>query len=195
MSEPFAHYLRTTADVPAPEWAFLAPHLRAHTLAKHDAWLPAGQVARHLAFVETGVLRSYLNTEEREITNGFFLAGSVAGAFTSLLTQQPSAWSLQALAPTRLASFSYDLLPTLYARHACWLRWGQQLLEEQFLLKCRRETAFLRASAAERYQALRRQHPDLEQHVAQRHLASYLGITPETLSRLRATVSPPARRS
>lgn len=195
MSESFAHYLRTTADVPAAEWAFLAPHLRAHTLAKHDAWLPAGQVARHLAFVETGVLRSYLNTEAREITNGFFLAGSVAGAFTSLLTRQPSAWSLHALAPTQLVSLPYDLLPALMARHACWQHWSRQLLEEQFLAKCRRETAFLRVAAAERYQALRRQHPDLEQQVAQRHLASYLGITPETLSRLRAAASPPMLRS
>jgi CRP-like cAMP-binding protein len=193
MSDLFAQYLRRTADVPASEWAFLASHLRVRTLVKHEAWLPAGQVARHLAFVETGVLRSYLTTAEREITNGFFLAGSITGAFTSLLTQQPSAWSLQALAPTQLVSFSYDLLPTLYARHTCWLHWERQLLAEQFLLKCRRETAFMRASAAERYHALRQQYPDLEPQVAQLHIASYLGITPETLSRLRT--AEPARRS
>ena len=69
MSECFAHHLLQTAEVPPTEWAFLATHLRARTLAKHEAWLPAGQVARHLAFVETGVLRSYLTTAAREITN------------------------------------------------------------------------------------------------------------------------------
>lgn len=186
MSELFARELRTSANIPAGEWEFLAAHLQPRTLAKYEIWQPADQVARHLAFVESGVLRSFLTTEAREITNGFFLAGSVAGAFTSLLTRQPSAWALQALAPTRLVSFSYDLLPILHTRHTCWLHWSRQLLEAQFLLKCRRETAFLRASAAERYQALQQQYPTLEQQVAQLYVASYLGITPETLSRLRA---------
>jgi CRP-like cAMP-binding protein len=192
MSELVEQYFRTAAAVPAAEWDFLAPRLRALTLAKHELWLPVGQVSRQLAFVETGVLRSFLSTDEREITNGFFLTGSVAGAFTSFLTQAPSAWAVQALAPCQLFTISYDLLQTLYGRHSCWLHWGRQLLEAQFLHKCRRETAFLRASAAERYQTLRQQYPALEQQVAQFHIASYLGIKPETLSRLRAaTVAVP----
>jgi len=184
-----AQYFRTTGDIPATEWDFLASRLRPQTLAKQELWLPAGQVSRQLAFVETGVLRSFLSTDEREITNGFFLAGSVAGAYTSFLTQSPSAWAVQALAPSQLVTISYELLQTLYARHSCWLHWGRQLLEEQFLHKCRRETAFLRATAAERYQTLRQQYPTLEQQVAQYHIASYLGIKPETLSRLRAAAA------
>ncbi|WP_052733106.1 Crp/Fnr family transcriptional regulator [Hymenobacter terrenus] len=186
MKELVEHYFRTTAAVPAAEWDFLAPRLRTQTLAKQELWLPAGQVSRQLAFVETGVLRSFLSTDEREITNDFFLAGSVAGAFTSFLTQGPSAWAVQALAPCQLATISHELLQTLYNRHSCWLHWGRHLVEAQFLHKCRRETAFLRASAAERYQTLRQQYPTLEQQVAQYHIASYLGIKPETLSRLRA---------
>jgi CRP-like cAMP-binding protein len=186
MSELMEQYFRTRA-VPVAEWDFLASQLRTQTLAKQELWLPAGQVGRHLAFVETGVLRSFLSTDEREITNEFFLAGSMAGAFTSFLTQAPSAWAVQALAPCQLFTLSYELLQTLYTRHSCWLHWGRQLLEAQFLHKCRRETAFLRASAAERYETLRRQYPTLEQQVAQYHIASYLGIKPETLSRLRAS--------
>lgn len=110
----------------------------------------------------------------------------MAGSFTSFLTQAPSDWALQALTPCRLVTISHELLQVLYARHACWLRWGLRVLETQFLHKCRRETGFLRLSAAERYAALRQQFPTLEQQVAQYHLASYLGISPETLSRLRA---------
>ncbi|WP_052732992.1 Crp/Fnr family transcriptional regulator [Hymenobacter terrenus] len=189
MSESVEQYFRTTAAVPAAEWDFLATRLRIQTLAKQELWLPAGQVDRQLAFVETGVLRSFLTTDEREITNDFFLAGSVAAAFTSFLTQAPSAWTVQALAPCQLATISYELLQTLYARHSCWLHWGRQLLEAQFLHKCRRETAFLRASAAERYHTLCQQYPTLEQQVAQYHIASYLGIKPETLSRLRAATA------
>lgn len=186
MSESVEQYFRTTGAIPGAEWDFLAPRLRSQSLARQELWLPAGHVSRHLAFVETGVLRSFLTTEEREITNGFFLAGSVAGAFTSFLTQGPSSWAVQALAPCQLVTLSSELLQTLYARHSCWLHWGRHLLEEQFLHKCRRETAFLRSSAAERYHAMRRQYPTLEQQVAQLHIASYLGIRPETLSRLRA---------
>ena len=195
MSEVTEHYFRTTVGVPAAEWDFLAPRLLRQSLARQELWLPAGHTARYLAFVETGVLRSFLDLDERELTNAFFLAGSVAGAFTCFLTQLPSAWAMQALAPCQLATVSYDLLQTLYARHSCWLRWGRQLLEMQFLHKCRRETSFLRASAAERYQALRRDCPTLEQQVAQYHIAAYLGITPETLSRLRAAALNPSRIS
>ncbi len=99
---------------------------------------------------------------------------------------------MQALTPCRLVSISYDVLQGLYARHACWLHWGRWVVEAQFLYKCRRETAFLRASAAERYAALHQDYPALEQQVAQYHIASYLGVTPETLSRLRAAAPGPA---
>ncbi|MFD1874841.1 Crp/Fnr family transcriptional regulator [Hymenobacter bucti] len=192
MSDAFEQYLRMQIEVPPAEWAFLASQLGKKILAKNELWLPAGQVGRHLAFLETGVLRSFLRTDKGEINNAFFLAGSMAGAFTSFLTQAPSAWAVQALAPTRLVTISYDLFQTLYARHPCWLRWGHQVLEAQFLHKCRRETAFMRASAAEHYQALRQLYPTLEQQVAQYHIASYLGITPETLSRIRAAAPVPS---
>jgi CRP-like cAMP-binding protein len=185
MNNLFEQYLRATIELPAEEWAFLVPRLHFQTLDKQEVWQAAGQVHSHIAFIETGVLRTFLVANGRENTSGFFVAGSIAGAFTSFLTQTPSSWTLQALTPCRLVSISYDLLQELYARHSCWLRLGMRMMETQFLHKCRRETAFLLTPAAERYAALRQQFPTLEQQVPQYYLASYLGITPETLSRVR----------
>ncbi|MGI4867848.1 MAG: Crp/Fnr family transcriptional regulator [Janthinobacterium lividum] len=190
MFEALQQHLRQTVKLPETEWAFAAPHLRQLRLRKHEAFVVPGQVCRHLAFVETGVLRSFLTTTEREVTNDFFLPGSFVSAFTSFITQVPSVWTVQALEACELVVFSQDFLQTLYARHSAWLYFNKGLMETEFIKKCRRESSFLRHAADQRYQALLQQYPTLEQHVPQYHIASYLGIQPETLSRLRARPTP-----
>ena len=190
MSEALHQYLRKTVNLPETEWAFAAPHFRPLQLSKQESFVSPGAVCRHLAFVETGVLRSFLTTEEREITNDFFLPGSFASAFTSFITKAPSAWTVQATEPCELIVLSHDLLQTLYTRHSAWLHLGKSVMEAEFVKKCRRESSFLRDAADQRYQSLLQQYPGLEQHVPQYQIASYLGIQPETLSRLRARPAP-----
>lgn len=186
MSEALYQYLRAAVDLPEAEWAFAAAHVQLLSLAKHEPLVSAGQVCRRWAFVETGVLRSFLTVDEREIHNEFFLPGSFASAFTSFITHAPSAWTVQALKPCTVIVFSHTLLQTLYARHSAWLYLGKAVMETQFMHKCRREKSFLRDAAEQRYHALLEQYPTLEQHVPQQYIASYLGIRPETLSRLRS---------
>ncbi len=190
MPEALQQYLRTTVHLPDAEWAFATRFIQPLSLAKQAFLVAPNCVCRQLAFVKTGVLRSFLTTDEREITNAFFLPGSFASAFTSFITQTPSSWAVQAVESCELVVFSHDLLQTLYTRHRAWLHFGKALMEEQFIQKCRRERSLLRDTADQRYQAMLQQYPSLEQHVPQYHIASYLGMQPETLSRLRARPTP-----
>jgi len=174
-------------NVPESEWEFLAEHLQTITLRKKEHMIQEGSVCRHIGFVAEGALRSYLLNDGNEIVNEFFFETSFASSYSSFLMQTVSSLNIQALEQTTLNIIKLELLQALYSRHSCWLYLGKFMFEQQFIKKCRRETSFLRDSAACRYFAMLKLYPNIEQRIPQYYIASYLGITPETLSRIRGS--------
>lgn len=155
-------------------------------LRKKDYFVKAGQVCGMIGLVETGILRSFFVKDDTDCINDFFPAGTLVSAYTSFLTQTPAAGNIQALEDTVLCCISYTQLQQLYNSDARWYKFGKQVAESFFIRKCKKETSLLKDSALERYQLLLHTYPDIEQQVAQYHIASYLGIQPESLSRLKA---------
>jgi len=174
-------------NVPDNEWEFLTKYLKTITLRKKEHMIQEGSVCRQIGFVTQGVLRSYLLNDGDEIVNEFFFETSFASSYSSFLTQTVSSINIQAIEPTTLNLIPFELLQALYSRHNCWLHLGKFMFEQQFIKKCRRETSFLRDSAALRYFAMLKLYPDIEQRLPQYYIASYLGIAPETLSRIRSS--------
>lgn len=164
----------------------LERHATTLTLPEGQALLDVGDEVTVSALVERGVMREvYLDANGEERTRGFSFEGDFAGAWSDVLASRPSRTRVEALSDVTLRLYPLSALRELEAKAPDLQRALRLVAEQLNLRKSDREFELLTMDAAERYAALRRTWPDLEQRVQLRHIASYLGITPVHLSRLR----------
>jgi hypothetical protein len=116
----------------------------------------------------------------------FYLSGSFVSSYTSFLTRQPTNTNIQALSGSTICTISYPDYNNLLKTGVEWYRLGKLIADTLFLKKCKREKSLLMDSAEDRYNLLLKTYPQIEQLVAQYHIASYLGIKPESLSRIKS---------
>jgi CRP-like cAMP-binding protein len=179
--------LPALADVPATELARLAAIFRPAALRRGEHLLRAGDTPRALTFVRAGLLRLYyLDGAGREFTKSFCLEGEIVAAYSALLLGQPARLSIEALEDCQLLVADYHAYQALAAGHPCWATVNQRRAEALFIKKEQREAALLLDDAEARYRQFLAEHPGLEARLRQHHVASYLGITPVALSRIRA---------
>lgn len=160
--------------------------LQVRQLEAGEQLLQAGEQAIHVGVLVSGLLREYFVNKEVERTKSFVKPHQFTGSLADLLSMRPSRASIVAEAPARLVLLVYAKLRALYQTSQTWSTAGRLSAEHLVTYKAEREYQFLCLDAEQRYEAFLAQHPDLESRVAGRHIASYLGITPVHLSRLRA---------
>ncbi len=156
-------------------------------LKKHEYFACEGEFSSDLAFLSTGIVRAfYRNNQGNEYNKTFFSKKGFVGAYSSLITDQENNINLQCLTNCSffVADFSeikkrYDTTPKIE-------RLARILAEQFFVSKEKREIELLMLNATERYKIFQSEHPRLENLIPQYHIASYLGITPTQLSRIRA---------
>lgn len=148
----------------------------------------AGEVERYFYFVDQGVHRFYYLRDAVEVCIGFTNTGHYSGVYDSFIQQQPSRYWLESLTDSVLLRIHYRDLQALYDRHHSIERWNRRFIEGISIGRANREVEILCWSAEERYRRLLEQSPWIFQEVPLKYLASYLSMTPETLSRLRAKV-------
>ena len=172
---------------PPPEQldVFLAL-LKSKTLKTGEYLLRAGEQSNELAFVNSGLLRFFYQTSDGKESNKSFIAeNQFAAAYSAYLTSQPARFSIQALEETQLVVASLQSITDLFDQHSCWQKLGRILAEQVFIKKETREAEFLLDDAKTRYENFQTLYPGLEDRLPQYHVASYLGITPVMLSRIR----------
>lgn len=146
-----------------------------------------GGVSDDVAFIVRGCFRMFfLERDGSEHTAQIFTEGTFVGDYESFLLRTPADRWVQALEDGMLLLLSRQDQHALYASHVAFERFGRRLAEELYVVSARRYASFLRFDARARYEELVRARPELLQRVPQYVLASYLGVTPETLSRIRA---------
>lgn len=161
--------------------------MRAYSLARGEHVLRTGEPAVLAGVLVSGLLREYFLTRKGvERTKSIVTALQFTGSLADLLSGQPSRASIVAEEPSRVVLAPYGALRALEERFPTWAVLQRRSVEHLVRYKAEREYQFLCLDAAERYQAFRTQHPNLEARVAAHDIASYLGITPVHLSRLRA---------
>lgn len=160
--------------------------VRREELPAHHQLLRPGQVARRLYFVERGLVRGYALHEGREVSSWFMAEGDFVVSIVSFFTQQPSTEYLELLEPGIIYSIDHRQLDGLYRAFPAFNYAGRLLTERYYVQSEQRAYQLRTLPAAARYAQLLREQPALAQRVPLRHLASHLGIAPETLSRLRA---------
>lgn len=170
------------------EWAEVAPCWAERTVPKGGFVSEAGRVEAWFNIVVSGVQRLYFEHNGDELCLGFAYDGSWSGDYDSFVRQAPGRFFVQALTDSVLLGIRHADLLRLYDRIPAMERFGRLILEELITARATREIEQLSLSAEERYRRLVKRSPHLLQLVPQKDIASYLRMTPETFSRLRARV-------
>jgi CRP-like cAMP-binding protein len=154
---------------------------------EQDAWLlRAGESADTAYFMAEGIAREFYTDEAgAEHTRRFVSENEFTGSLLDLLSGQPAVTYVQALARTQTLAFSYRQYDVLCSRSPELQLLARRVVENLYICKAQREHAMLALSARQRLEQWQKDHVSLDPRVSRRHLASYLGITPEHLSRLR----------
>jgi CRP-like cAMP-binding protein len=145
-----------------------------------------GKICNHVYFLEQGCLRGFYNLDGKEITYWFGFENSFVTSFFSFISRKPAVESIQVLENCVLWALTYNELQALYSKHADVERLGRIMHERYYVMLEERFVANHFKEARERYENLLLTAPHILQRVPLGYVASYLGITQETLSRIRS---------
>ncbi len=145
-------------------------------------------VADTIYYVESGMIRAYRIIDGDDFTYAFFPSGELCVDYQSLILQSPSQLYLECLSPTKAYALSYTKIQQHFAAHPRIERIGFRLSQSAYLRLADRVNEFQTDSLEQRYLNLIEHHEDLFQMAPLQHLASYLGVKPQSLSRIRAKI-------
>ncbi|KIC95506.1 Crp/Fnr family transcriptional regulator [Flavihumibacter solisilvae] len=183
-------FLNQVMQVSEAELELLYPILQYRKLKKQDFILKEGDVCRNVYFITEGFFRMYyVDHDGNEINYRFTGRNNFLVDFQSFLMQKPSHFYWQAMHDAEVLVLPYNDIHKLYASSQAWNNFGRLIAERVYLQLNERVEMLLFMTPEERYQHLLDTQPDLFNQVSQFHLSSYLGIKPESLSRLRKRLS------
>jgi CRP-like cAMP-binding protein len=186
MNSSFATFVKTIVTLPQEQEEKLNALISRRQIVKNENFISAGESPKTLAFVKKGLFRYYYANEAgEEFTKAFFPENSVLSSYSAIVAKRPSYFSIQALEDSVIEVINYEVLLKLFAEYPSWNTFLLGMLQKGFMAKEERERQFLLFDAEKRYLSFLIQYPDLEKRIKQHFIASYLRITPESLSRIR----------
>ncbi|MCB2409808.1 Crp/Fnr family transcriptional regulator [Hymenobacter lucidus] len=189
MHQPLLAHITRYVPLTAAEGAWLVAQLPVQTLARKELLLTEGQVCGANYFILRGCLRTYLTTEKgTEQTVQFGIENWWQTDYASLDTQQPSQFNIQAVEPTMVVVFGCGVQEEVFGRLPQLERYFRLVLQRVAAATLFRFKFLYSLSGEARYHHFNDAHPEFVQRVPQYLLASYLGFTPEFLSKIRARV-------
>lgn len=148
-----------------------------------------GMTNSTVCFIEKGAVLIYNTVDGRKNVYNFFFENEFTGDYESFLTRKPAKYSMEAIEDTIAYNLHYNDMQRMYDKHLEFNKVGRFVAEAQFLRLTQRNTSLLSEKPEERYLNLITEKPQVLQRVPQYYVASYLGITPEALSRVRKRIS------
>ncbi len=190
MYERFFQALKEKVDFTEEDFSVIKKQLTPKKLRKKQYFLQEGDVCKFIAFVEKGLLRSYsIDEKGTERILQFALEGWLISDLFSFLTAEPSSYNIDAVENSELVLVSKkaheDLLNAL-PKYETWIR--LQITSAYIALQ-KRITSVISLSLEERYENFTSIYPQIVQRVPQHMIAAYMGLTPETLSRVRKKIT------
>jgi len=189
MYEIITQSLTKVVDFTDEELFLFMQRLKPVSLKKYGFYLSEGQVCRSMVIVYKGGMRVFTRNEKGDHTLGFAFEGEWIGDYESFLLQAPSDSFIEALEDCELFTLSYADMQALYSHSQRFERFGRIIAENLFVETAKSKRTLLLQSAEDRYLDLLTNQPHILERLPQHLIASYLGIQPQSLSRIRAKVA------
>lgn len=159
-------------------------------IKKGAYFVEAGKVCNQIGFIGKGILRTFVTKENgQEATTCFCSENQFTTSFRSLITQAPSQFTIQSIEESELLTLEYSHLQFLYKNTKSWSTIGRILAEREYLNMQSHALALNQETAKDKYLRLLKEQPLVAQRAPVQQIASYLGVTRETLSRIRNQVA------
>lgn len=147
--------------------------------------LHEGEISNQIFFIKKGCLRMWFNKEGKDITFQFFFEGQAVASIDSLISKQPSMFVIESIEPSELLVLSKENFEQLQQFYPELKDGFQEILFQRFRNYASLFLSRIKDSPRERYNDLMNNHPEIIKRVPQHYIASYLGITPISLSRIK----------
>ncbi|WP_300673472.1 Crp/Fnr family transcriptional regulator [Soonwooa sp.] len=171
------------------DWEIYEPRLEKVDYKKGDLIIKQGDVEDYLSVITKGIARYYIEKDDKEITLNFVFEHNYFSAYESFLTRKPSPYNIEALTDVSLWRSSYESFKYFHQHASIGNYLGRIAAEGLYLRKAEREISFLTETAEQRYLYLLEKDKNLLQKVPLKYIASYIGVTPQALSRIRKRIS------
>lgn len=167
------------------QWQAMEDCLEIKHLKKGEHIIRQGEVCNHVYFINEGFARFYVLADGKEISVGFIGAGEYISSYDSFLTRRPAVENIDVLEDAELVVLIWEHMNMLYKKHPVFETFGRKIAEYLFVWVSERCNSLLLLTPEQRYRRMIENSSLLPQQIPQYMLASYIGVTPEHLSRIR----------
>jgi CRP-like cAMP-binding protein len=181
----FRYYIPLSSD----DETIIRSLFRKQELEKGQHLLQAGNICKNIFFIEQGLVRYYAVTDGEEKTSYFNKEGEFVCDYASFLPQKPSTINIQALEACTVYTITHNNMQLFYEQVKYGERFGRRALEDVYLNLISQVNSLYNDPPEVRYQIFLSRFPDTGQRIQQYYIASYIGIKPQSLSRIRKRMS------
>lgn len=186
MHDILRNYLAQSINLTEEQWAFVLNCYKPKITKRNEILLEKGKVSQYMYFVIKGCLRIFLIDEDgQEATRFLIFENTIGTAFPSFILRQPSAAGIQSIEPSELLMISHADYQILMDTVPGWERMTRLGLQQAYIDAIVRVESLITMDAKRRYDTLMKQNPKIIQRLPSKIVAEYLGISQETLSRLK----------
>ena len=185
----FINWLTNVSFLTEKDCSLFEPFLKTKQLKAKDHFLSEGKVCQEIGFINKGCFRTYYLSDGKEINTHFAFENEFVTDYDSFLQEKPSKYFIQALENAEIVTFNLPALQNAYNQSQNWERFGRMIAEQSYKLTTQRVESFLFLDGEQRYLDLLKNQPQIFDRIQLYHIASYLGLERESLSRLRKKVA------
>jgi CRP-like cAMP-binding protein len=189
MTEKLIDSIKSFIDLSQKETDYIGQLFKEKSIKKGDFFLAEGQVCKQVGFIIKGLIRYYINHDGEEKTYAFAQENNFVCNYESFIPQAPTTKIIQALEDCEMLIVSFDDLQIFYKSIAQGERFGRLVIGQVFIQLLQDLSSFYTDSPEYRYEKFVKEHPDLQQRISQYYIASYVGVKPQSLSRIRKRIS------
>jgi len=190
MYEQFFRKFDEKVPLTAEEQDFVKQYLTPKKLRKKQYLLQVGDICKHLCVVEKGALKAYVLDEAgQEHITAFALEGWTMGDLSSFIRQEPATLNIDALEDCELVLISKPAHDELLRKMPKYETYIRILMTDAYMALQKRTANMISLPLNDRYNALTQMYPNIVQRVPQHMIASFMGLSPETLSRVRSRIA------